>query len=69
MYKRTIIEKVFTTTLLLFIILSITSIPITINNKVLRTNLEIKKTSNLDTTYIYLINKDNLLVKTIIKQF
>lgn len=69
MYKRTIIEKVFTTILLLFIILSITSIPITINNKVLRTNLEIKKTSNLDTTYIYLINKDNLLVKTIIKQF
>lgn len=48
----------------MFIILTIYSIPTTsINNNVLRTNLEINNT-NLSNTNIYLLNNDNLLVKT-----
>lgn len=49
----------------MFIILTIYTIPTIKNNtNVLRTNLEITNTSNLSNGYIYLLNKDNLLVKT-----
>ena len=49
----------------MFIILTIYTIPNTYkNNNVLRTNLEIEDITNLSTDSIYLINKDNYLVKT-----
>lgn len=64
MLRKTILQKLFMTTLMLFLILSISTIPITIQKpKVLRTNLEIKDITNLPTSPIYLLNKDNLLVK------
>jgi hypothetical protein len=63
--RRKAIKKIFTTTLAMFIILTIYTIPTIKNNtNVLRTNLEITNTSNLSNGYIYLLNKDNLLVKT-----
>ena len=65
MIKKKIIRKLFNTTLSLLIILSVLTIQKTnINNKVLRTNLEIEDITNIKTDNIYLLNKDNLLVKT-----
>ena len=65
MIKRKAIRKIFITTLSMFIILTIYTIPNTYkNNNVLRTNLEIEDITNLSTDSIYLINKDNYLVKT-----
>jgi spore germination protein GerM len=64
MIRKKALRKIFITTLTMFIILTIYSIPTTsINNNVLRTNLEINNT-NLSNTNIYLLNNDNLLVKT-----
>ena len=66
MLKRKIIRKLFTTTLSLLIILSVLTIQKNYNNnpKVLRTNLEIEDITGISTDNIYLLNKDNLLVKT-----
>ena len=64
MIKTKAIRKIFVTTLTLFILLTAYSIPNTNNEKVLRTNMEIKE-NNLDlTTNIYLLNEDNFLVQT-----
>lgn len=64
MLKQKALRKIFITTLTMFIILTIYTIPNTENRKVLRTNLEIKDITNLSTDEIYLVNKDNYLVKT-----
>ena len=64
MLKTKAIRKIFTTTLTMFIILTLLTIPTTTKNNVLRTNLEIEDITNLPTNSIYLLNKDNLLVKT-----
>lgn len=65
MLKTKAIRKIFTTTLTMFIILTVFTIPTTTKNKnVLRTNLEIEDVTNLSTDRIYLLNKDNLLVRT-----
>ena len=48
----------------MLIILTIYTIPTTQKEKVLRTNLEIEDITNLSTDKIYLLNKDNYLVKT-----
>ena len=60
-----LLKKIFMTILILFIIITIYSIPISTlkNKKVLRTNLEIENIS-IPTTKIYLLNKDNYLVET-----
>lgn len=64
MLKTKAIRKIFTTTLTMFIILTIFTIPTATKNKnVLRTNLEIEDIANLSTDKIYLLNKDNLLVR------
>lgn len=64
MLKTKAIRKIFTTTLTMFIILTIFTIPTATKNKnVLRTNLEIEDIVNLSTDKIYLLNKDNLLVR------
>lgn len=60
-----LLKKIYSLLLILFLILTIYSIPITTlrNKKVLRTNLEIKNVT-IPTTKIYLLNKDNYLVQT-----
>ena len=58
------LRKIFITTLTMFIILTIYTIPTTENKKVLRTNLEIEDITNISTDNIYLVNKNNYLVKT-----
>ena len=62
MLKENALRKIFITTLTMFIVLTIYTIPNT--DKVLRTNLEIEDITNLSTDKIYLLNKDNYLVKT-----
>ena len=48
----------------MLIILTIYTIPTTQKPNILRTNLEIEDITNLSTDKIYLLNKDNYLVKT-----
>ena len=64
MLKRKALRKIFITTLSMLIILTIYTIPITQKPNILRTNLEIEDITNLSTDKIYLLNKDNYLVKT-----
>ena len=64
MLRKQALRKIFITTLTMFIILTIYTIPNTNNKNVLRTNLEIEDITNLSTDNVYLLNKDNYLVKT-----
>lgn len=64
MLKKKALRKMFITTLSMLIILTIYTIPTTQKNNVLRTNLEIEDITNLSTDKIYLLNKNNYLVKT-----
>ncbi len=65
MLKTKAIRKIFTTTLTMFIILTVFTIPMTSKDKnVLRTNLEIEDITNLSTDKVYLLNENNLLVRT-----
>lgn len=63
MLKKKALRKIFITTLSMLIILTIYTIPTTQKPNVLRTNLEIEDITNLSTDKIYLLNKDNYLVK------
>lgn len=62
--RTKIIKKIFNTTITMFIILTIFTLKTTSNSNVLRTNIEIDDITNLTTNNIYLLNKNNLLVKT-----
>ena len=64
MLKKKAIRKIFITTLSMLIILTVYTIPTLKKDNVLRTNLEIEDITNLSTDKIYLLNKDNYLVKT-----
>ena len=64
MLKRKALRKIFITTLSMLIILTIYTIPTAQKPNILRTNLEIEDITNLSTDKIYLLNKDNYLVKT-----
>ena len=64
MLKRKALRKIFITTLSMLIILTIYTIPTTQKPNILRTNLEIEDITNLSTDKIYLLNKDNYLVRT-----
>lgn len=63
---NTAISKIFKTILIMFIIITIYTIPISQknNNNILRTNLEISEITGINTNKVYLLNKDNLLVQT-----
>ena len=63
MLRKKALKKIFITTLTMFIILTIYTIPNTNKSNVLRTNLEIEDITNLSTDKVYLLNKDNLLVQ------
>ena len=64
MLKKKALRKIFITTLTMFIILTIYTIPKEDNKKVLRTNLEIEDITNINTDTVYLLNKEGYLVKT-----
>lgn len=59
-----LISKVFKTTLIMFFVLTIYTIPTLKTENVIRTNLEIEDITNVPTTKIYLLNRNNLLVQT-----
>lgn len=65
MLKAKALKKIFVTTLTMFIILTIYTIPTTYNSNknILRTNLEIEDITDLSTDKVYLLDNDNLLVK------
>lgn len=64
MLKTKAIRKIFTTTLTMFIILTVFTIPTTTKEKnILRTNLEIEDVTNLSSDKVYLLNSDELLVR------
>ena len=63
MLRRKALRKIFITTLSMLIILTIYTIPNTKKENILRTNLEIEDITNLSTNKIYLVNKNNYLVK------
>ena len=63
MLRKKALKKIFITTLTMFIILSIFTIPTTNKNNILRTNLEIEDITNLSTDKVYLLNNNNLLVQ------
>lgn len=62
--QNKILKKLFNITVTMFIILTILTINKTSNTNTLRTNLEIENITNISTDNIYLLNDDNLLVKT-----
>ncbi len=65
MLKKRAIRKIFITTLTAFILLVLYSIPnISNNEKVLKTNLEVEYITGIGTNNIYLLDKNNYLVKT-----
>lgn len=64
MIKQKALRKILITSITLFIILSIYLIPNIKYNDVLETNLELKYVSSIGTNYIYLLDKNNYLVKT-----
>lgn len=65
MLKKRALRKIFITTLTAFILLVLYSIP-NINEKeeILKTNLEIEYITGIGTNNIYLLDKNNYLVKT-----
>ena len=62
MLRRKALRKIFITTMSLFIIMTIYLIPCT--EKTLETNLEFEYITNLANSSIYLLDENNLLVKT-----
>ena len=59
-----VINKLFRTTLFMFLILCVFTITNYNNEKTLRTNVEIKNIEEIPETIIYLLSDDNYLVKT-----
>lgn len=63
--KQKLLSKIFTTTIIMFLLLTIYTIPtIKKEDNVLRTNLEIDDITNIPTTKVYLLDSNNLLVLT-----
>ena len=65
MLKKRALRKIFITTLTAFILLVLYSIPnINKDEEVLKTNLEVEYITGIGTNNIYLLDKNNYLVKT-----
>lgn len=64
MLKAKAIRKIFITTLSLFILLIVYSLPTVEDSYTLKTNLEIENTAGLYTDNLYLLNTDGYLVKS-----
>lgn len=63
MIKSKAIRKIFVTTLSLFIVLVVYSIPNVYKNNSLKVNLEVEDVTGLTNYGVYLLNKDGYLVK------
>jgi len=63
MLRKKTLRKLLVTTLLIYIFLTIYTIPKTSNKNEIRTNLEINDITNINTDTIYLVNNKNFLVK------
>lgn len=64
MIRTRILGKIFITTLSMFILLTVFSIPTFQKSDVLRTNFEITNATLFSTNDIYLLNKENYLVRS-----
>ncbi len=64
MLKKKALRKIFVTTLTAFILLVVYLIPTLDNSKTITTNMEVEYITGLGTNHIYLLDKNNLLVKT-----
>ena len=65
MLRKRALRKIFITTLSAFILLVVYSIPnMTKNDNAIRTNLEVEYITGIGTNNIYLLDKNDLLVKT-----
>ncbi len=64
MLRTRAIRKIFITTLSMFIILAVFSLPTFKKEEVLKVNLEVEENNTLKTSSIYLLNDDNYLVKS-----
>ena len=64
MHITKIINKIFRTTLIMFLILTVFTITNESKEKVLRTNLEINNIKDMDKTKLYLLSNNNYLVET-----
>ena len=64
MLKKRAIRKIFITTLTAFILLVAYSIPNMMKEETLKTNLEVEYITSLGTNNIYLLDKNDYLVKT-----
>lgn len=63
MIKSKAIRKIFVTTMTMFIILTVFSIPMVQGEDILPVNLEFEEVSSISTNSIYLMNKSGYLVK------
>ncbi len=63
MLKTKALRKIFITTLSMFIILTVFSIPGFKSETVLKTNVQVDKNNSFKTNNIYLLNENNYLVK------
>lgn len=64
MLRTKALRKIFITTLSMFIILTVFSIPTFKDDNVLRTNIEVETSKTMSTNSIYLLNDNNYLVKS-----
>lgn len=64
MLRTKALRKIFLTTLSMFILLTVFSLPSFQEKQTLRTNLEVDNNITLKTDNIYLLNKNNYLVKS-----
>lgn len=63
MLKSKAIRKIFLTTMTMFILLTVFSIPMLQKDNLIPVNLELEEVSGLATNSIYLMNKNGYLVK------
>ena len=64
MIKTKAIRKIFITTVTMFVLLTVFSIPMLNDEDALRVNFEIKDDKNFDTNNIYLLSENGYLVKS-----
>lgn len=64
MLKKKALRKIFITTLTAFVLLVVYSIPSLYQDDTLKTNLEVEYITGIGTNNIYLLDKNNYLVKT-----
>ena len=64
MLRRKAIRKIFVTTLTAFVLLVVYIVPTLDSTRTVQTNMEVEYITGLGTNHIYLLDENNLLVKT-----